>query len=84
MSASPEETENVEQAAPSPDENEQQQQEGETSRTDDPGDQVLGYDFEVKEQDRWLPIANGKSAAPCMSPRQLSMARLPACVTVSP
>lgn len=20
----------------------------------------FGYDFEVKEQDRWLPIANGK------------------------
>lgn len=30
----------------------------------------FGYDFEVKEQDRWLPIANGKSeetlVAPCV------------------
>ncbi|KAI5273254.1 hypothetical protein E4T47_03401 [Aureobasidium subglaciale] len=41
---------------PSPDEHEQQ----EMSRgPDDPGDHVMsGYDFEVKEQDRWLPIAN--------------------------
>ncbi|KAK5133264.1 hypothetical protein LTR08_007998 [Meristemomyces frigidus] len=28
------------------------------SRPDDPGDVGHGYDFEVKEQDRWLPIAN--------------------------
>jgi hypothetical protein len=42
---------------PSPDEHEQQ----EMSRgPDDPGDHGMGvYDFEVKEQDRWLPIANG-------------------------
>ncbi|KAH0351105.1 histone-fold-containing protein, partial [Aureobasidium melanogenum] len=41
---------------PSPDEHEQQ----EMSRgPDDPGDHGMGvYDFEVKEQDRWLPIAN--------------------------
>ena len=26
----------------------------------------LDYDFEVKEQDRWLPIANGECNAPCM------------------
>lgn len=30
-------------------------------------------DFEVKEQDRWLPIANGKSSAPCIVP-SVSMA----------
>jgi hypothetical protein len=44
---------------PSPDEHEQQ----EMSRgPDDPGDHGMGvYDFEVKEQDRWLPIANGMS-----------------------
>ena len=32
-------------------------------------------DFEVKEQDRWLPIANGKSSsspAPCVAPRDLN------------
>ncbi|KAI4718907.1 hypothetical protein E4T48_04854 [Aureobasidium sp. EXF-10727] len=44
---------------PSPDEHEQQ----EMSRgPDDPGDHGMGvYDFEVKEQDRWLPIANAQS-----------------------
>jgi len=52
--------EDVEPTALSPDENEPQQQEGEMNRPDDPGDHVLGYDFEVKEQDRWLPIANGE------------------------
>jgi hypothetical protein len=25
----------------------------------DPHSTGLGYEFEVKEQDRWLPIANG-------------------------
>jgi len=59
-SASPREMEDVEPTALSPDENEPQQQEGEMNRPDDPGDHVLGYDFEVKEQDRWLPIANGE------------------------
>ena len=27
----------------------------------DPHGPSLGYEFEVKEQDRWLPIANGES-----------------------
>ena len=27
--------------------------------------QGLGYEFEVKEQDRWLPIANGAYSLPC-------------------
>jgi hypothetical protein len=27
--------------------------------------QGLGYEFEVKEQDRWLPIANGAYTLPC-------------------
>jgi hypothetical protein len=27
--------------------------------------QGLGYEFEVKEQDRWLPIANGAYTIPC-------------------
>lgn len=30
--------------------------------------QGLGYEFEVKEQDRWLPIANGQSSSPQPSP----------------
>jgi len=61
QSASPREPDDVEQAAPSGDENEPQQAvEGDMSRPDDPGDHGLGYDFEVKEQDRWLPIANGE------------------------
>ena len=45
----------------SPAENEQpagqedDQNDGNMSRPED-----IGYDFEVKEQDRWLPIANGQ------------------------
>lgn len=27
----------------------------------DPHASGMGYEFEVKEQDRWLPIANGES-----------------------
>lgn len=60
MSQSPKETEEVEPATQTPEENEPQQSndpnEGEMSlRPED-----VGYDFEVKEQDRWLPIANGE------------------------
>lgn len=50
----------MEQSDRSPEENEQQSKE--MSRLDDV-DAVLGYDFEVKEQDRWLPIANGESSS---------------------
>jgi len=28
----------------------------------------LGFDFEVKEQDRWLPIANGMSCLSLLPP----------------
>jgi len=28
----------------------------------DPHSSGMAYEFEVKEQDRWLPIANGKSS----------------------
>ena len=48
----------MEQADRSPDENDQQNKD--MSRLDDV-ETGLGYDFEVKEQDRWLPIANGES-----------------------
>jgi hypothetical protein len=57
---SPRATDDVEPEVPTPEdnENEQQQTEGEgTMNRDDTG---LGFDFEVKEQDRWLPIANGE------------------------
>jgi hypothetical protein len=37
--------------------NDQQRQ---ASEPDMQGPDSLEYDFEVKEQDRWLPIANGK------------------------
>lgn len=30
--------------------------------------QGLGYEFEVKEQDRWLPIANGEYTVPLPPP----------------
>ncbi|CAK4023484.1 related to CCAAT-binding factor, subunit A (HAP3) [Lecanosticta acicola] len=60
MSQSPRDPEDVDPAtAPSPNDDEPAQQNNENNdgnemnRTDD-----VGYDFEVKEQDRWLPIAN--------------------------
>lgn len=47
----------VEQGAQSPDD------EGQMNDNQDPHSAggAAGYEFEVKEQDRWLPIANGKS-----------------------
>jgi nuclear transcription Y subunit beta len=38
-------------------------------RTEEAQAQGLGYEFEVKEQDRWLPIANGAYTLPCPSRR---------------
>jgi hypothetical protein len=55
MSASPPKESNVEPAPQTPDDE---------SMSRDPDAQQLGlagYEFEVKEQDRWLPIANGRS-----------------------
>ncbi|KAK4565353.1 transcriptional activator hap3 [Recurvomyces mirabilis] len=60
---SPRETEELDAAPPSGDENEPQQQESEMNRNEDPHD--AGYDFEVKEQDRWLPIANARVSSAC-------------------
>lgn len=40
-------------------------------------------DFEVKEQDRWLPIANGKSPAPCIAP-SFPTGSMPAVPPVTP
>ena len=55
MSASPPTKElNVDPGAQSPDDESM-------SRDPDAQQQGLGYEFEVKEQDRWLPIANGGS-----------------------
>lgn len=54
MSASPPKEPDVEQnAAQSPNNGEQPMD------PSDPHGPSLGYEFEVKEQDRWLPIANG-------------------------
>lgn len=40
--------------------------------------QGLGYEFEVKEQDRWLPIANGAYTLPCPpAPSDLRAVSLP-------
>lgn len=44
----------VEQGAPSPDEDAQM------NDPQDPHSAGHAYEFEVKEQDRWLPIANGR------------------------
>lgn len=53
MSPTPPKTEGVEQAQ-SPDEEQPMDRNAEETQA-----QGLGYEFEVKEQDRWLPIANG-------------------------
>lgn len=58
MSQSPHDGDDVEQAIPSPDQDAQQQTEGDGADDMNRQDIDLGYDFEVKEQDRWLPIAN--------------------------
>lgn len=59
MSDSPQSNpKDVEQGAPSGDE------EAQMNDPQDPHSTGLGYEFEVKEQDRWLPIANGTSRFP--------------------
>ena len=59
MSDSPQSNpKDVEQGAPSGDE------EAQMNDPQDPHSTGLGYEFEVKEQDRWLPIANGMSDFP--------------------
>ncbi len=55
MSSTPPKKEGVEPAQ-SPDEEQPMDRNAEETQA-----QGLGYEFEVKEQDRWLPIANGKS-----------------------
>ncbi|KAL2015335.1 hypothetical protein VTK56DRAFT_5797 [Thermocarpiscus australiensis] len=53
MSDSPQSnSKDVEQGAPTPDE------ETQMNNPEDPHSSGLAYEFEVKEQDRWLPIAN--------------------------
>lgn len=49
----------VEQVVQSPDE------EAQMNDPSDPQSGGLAYEFEVKEQDRWLPIANGASNPLC-------------------
>ncbi|KAF2485365.1 hypothetical protein BDY17DRAFT_101663 [Neohortaea acidophila] len=57
---SPREPDEPDQEAPTPSGNDNQNaDDSEMNRGDDPN---AGYDFEIKEQDRWLPIANGKSS----------------------
>lgn len=57
MSPSPQKDADVEPGAQSPDETEHMERDLQESQA-----QALGYEFEVKEQDRWLPIANGWSS----------------------
>lgn len=58
MSQSPRDGEDVQPSDPSPDDDVPQPTEGDAGDMNRP-ELDLGYDFEVKEQDRWLPIANG-------------------------
>ncbi|KAK8175524.1 transcription factor HAP3 [Phyllosticta citrichinensis] len=55
MSATPPKKMDVEPGAQSPDESSEPHMDREAQDTQAQG---LGYEFEVKEQDRWLPIAN--------------------------
>lgn len=57
MSSTPPKNDGVEPAPQSPDDSEPHM-DREAQETQAQG---LGYEFEVKEQDRWLPIANGAS-----------------------
>ncbi|KAM0709388.1 hypothetical protein Q7P35_003426 [Cladosporium inversicolor] len=57
MSQSPRDVEDVQHSAQSPDDDVPQPTEGDAGDMNRP-ELDLGYDFEVKEQDRWLPIAN--------------------------
>ncbi|KAF1959099.1 hypothetical protein CC80DRAFT_514426 [Byssothecium circinans] len=59
MSSTPPKKEGVEQAAQSPDDSEPHMD----REAQDTQAQGLGYEFEVKEQDRWLPIANAARPA---------------------
>jgi len=66
MSDSPQSNpKDVEQGAPSGDE------EAQMNDPQDPHSTGLGYEFEVKEQDRWLPIANGMSSLPLFHASQV-------------
>lgn len=63
MSASPPKDADVEPASEqSPDEPERMDRDQQDSQA-----QGLAYEFEVKEQDRWLPIANGRYSRPFWS-----------------
>lgn len=53
MSASPPKDSEVEAGVQSQSSDEMEREQAESSQ------QPSGFDFEVKEQDRWLPIANG-------------------------
>lgn len=60
MSSTPPKNDGVEPAPQSPDDSEpHMDRDGQETQA-----QGLGYEFEVKEQDRWLPIANGASISP--------------------
>jgi nuclear transcription Y subunit beta len=58
MSASPQKDLDVEPGAQSPDDTDAPMD----KEAQDQQAQGTGYEFEVKEQDRWLPIANGWSS----------------------
>ncbi|KAK3208338.1 hypothetical protein GRF29_77g395321 [Pseudopithomyces chartarum] len=71
MSSTPPKNDGVEPAPQSPDDSEpHMDRDGQETQA-----QGLGYEFEVKEQDRWLPIANGASISP-VSPGPLIFARI--------
>lgn len=57
MSPSPQPEQEVDQQEQTPEDNDPNAEKDMNRPEDDPN---FGYDFEVKEQDRWLPIANGE------------------------
>jgi hypothetical protein len=64
MSASPAKETEVEQGDPSPENSDHNMDRGDV----DAQARDLTFEFEVKEQDRWLPIANGWFSMHCQLP----------------
>lgn len=79
MSATPPKKSDVEPGAQSPDESSEPHMDREAQDTQAQG---LGYEFEVKEQDRWLPIANGTSEMH-LSPRLICAPQTRCCTSTN-
>jgi hypothetical protein len=75
MSASPPKQEGVEPVQSPDEEQSMDRQDPDTGAT------LQGYEFEVKEQDRWLPIANGTSISLAPSRALICASEAPICTS---